>query len=163
MKKPEMKRCTVCRCILPRHLFSRSEWARPRSHICKMCAGKYGYRARMGKGEVIDRVTGADWLAALTYWGNKCALCGRADHINCDHWYPLGTQWSRGHTRLNIIPLCSGCNGVKGSMHPDEWLVDRFGVIEAAKKLAQIEAYFTHMMWHVEQPQWEKAPLKRAS
>lgn len=94
-----------------------------------------------------------DWEAALAYFGNKCAVCGRsADEwtvIAADHWIPR----SKGGltARSNIVPLChtrrryhaegKGCNNSKYNKMPLEWLSEYFSD-DAQRIQARIQTYF---------------------
>lgn len=93
--------------------------------------------------------TTEDWLRALEFWDHCCAICGRPrglwHTISQDHWIPLTHPKCPGTVPTNILPLCygaDGCNNSKGKKDPKEWLVEKFGKRRAARKLAEIEAYF---------------------
>jgi len=89
----------------------------------------------------------ADWNKCITYWGNKCAACGRIEGdgviISADHWIPLSKG---GITHItNIIPLChgkDGCNNKKHDKYPLDWLLYCFTENEARKIYNSVEEYF---------------------
>lgn len=97
--------------------------------------------------------TAQDWLCALEYFNNHCAICGR--QLNgmfhtaaMDHWIPVSSPDCAGTVRSNIIPLChgvDGCNNSKGNREPFEWLTRKFGKRFAKRKLIEIEAFFRYM------------------
>lgn len=92
-----------------------------------------------------------DWDKCLSYWGNKCAICGQGidlwTTVALDHWEPIAKG---GFTVVdNILPLChskkggyGACNGNKHKRDPVEWLIDKIGKSKAKKKLKEIEKYF---------------------
>lgn len=94
-----------------------------------------------------------DWIKCLEYWGNSCAVCGRAgDDITlaADHWIPIADPRpdNPGTVPQNILPLChgkNGCNTLKNDNDPVEWLEKRFGKHKARQILARIEAYFASL------------------
>lgn len=86
--------------------------------------------------------------AALEYFGNACAVCGRPaglfHKIVFDHWIPLSSPDCPGTVPGNMIPLChglDGCNNRKHGKEPVEWLRSTFPA-EAARILARVEEYF---------------------
>jgi hypothetical protein len=96
-------------------------------------------------------LTEQDWVRALEYFGNCCAVCGTPRRgqrvIAGDHWIPL----SRGGptTAENIVPPChslkgdiDGCNNTKRDRMPEVWLIERYGREKAREILKRIEAYF---------------------
>jgi hypothetical protein len=102
------------------------------------------------KKELPNTLTSKDWQQALEYWGHKCAVCGRPrglwHTISQDHWIPLTSPDCPGTHAANILPLCygaDGCNNSKGKQMPDVWLAKKLGKRRAARKMAEIEAYFS--------------------
>lgn len=99
-----------------------------------------------------NTLTLTEWTQCLDYFNGCCAVCGRplqdlfGTHIAAaDHYIPLLHPDCPGTTALNIIPLCNGedgCNQSKGSKHPEQWLVERFGRRKANRILGRIQAYF---------------------
>lgn len=96
-----------------------------------------------------DTFTLQDWHAALDYFDDCCAACGRPigfwHTLAKDHWIPLTSPDCPGTIPTNIIPLChgiDGCNNSKGNKAPKQWLIERFGKRKAAKILARVRAYF---------------------
>lgn len=91
-----------------------------------------------------------DWVRALNYFDNCCAICGRSrglwHTLAMDHWVPLSDPNCPGTVPENIVPLChglDGCNNSKGKQSPEIWLKERFGETKARKVLAKIQAYFS--------------------
>lgn len=94
--------------------------------------------------------TDQDWVFAVSYFGNCCAVCGRQQGLwhtlAADHWIPLQSPDCLGTVVENIVPLChgiNGCNNSKGSREPLEWLVEKFGLRLAKGKVAEIERFFS--------------------
>ena len=95
--------------------------------------------------------TDSDWLYALTYWNNCCAICGRYEGEDCciasDHWIPLSYPGDNnpGTVPWNIVPLChgkNGCNNKKKNKLPNDWLWETFEGNQAHQKLTEIEKFF---------------------
>jgi len=95
--------------------------------------------------------SGADWERALTYFNERCAVCGREPEGNlvlaADHWIPL--MKGGGTTKDNIIPLCHsqrgneyGCNNTKSHRDALEWLTYYFREEKALEVLERISHYF---------------------
>lgn len=95
--------------------------------------------------------TADDLRAALAYFGDCCAVCGRPrglwHTLAADHWIPI----SKGGptTPANIVPLChgvDGCNNRKQDTMPEVWLEREFGKRKAmviAKRIADFFAWVT--------------------
>lgn len=103
-------------------------------------------------GLVVD-FTMEDWLRALTYFNNRCAVCGCEPDDNrliaMDHWIPISYEGldNPGTVAHNIVPLChglNGCNQSKGARQPSEWLMEKVGVA-ADSKLLEIHRYFEYV------------------
>jgi len=95
-----------------------------------------------------DTFTAEDWVFALDYWGDCCAICGRPHglwhSLALDHWIPLNSDDCPGTAAENILPLChgiGGCNNSKGDHEPTEWVKGRLKK-RAKDKLTEIENYF---------------------
>lgn len=94
----------------------------------------------------------SDWQHALNYFNGCCAVCGRqlndllGDYpAQADHWIPMCAVDCPGTVRTNIVPLCGqvgGCNQLKGTKRPEQWLTERYGKRKAKQILSRIEAYF---------------------
>jgi 5-methylcytosine-specific restriction endonuclease McrA len=72
-------------------------------------------RRALRVGAIRTLVTAADLIAKVTYWGNRCWICGgRPGAI--DHVKPL----SKGgpHVLANLRPICTSCNSRKGGTWP---------------------------------------------
>lgn len=102
------------------------------------------------KRQLLNHFTAKDWDRCLTYWNYQCAICGRPrglwHTLAQDHWIPLTHPECPGTVPHNILPLChgeGGCNNSKGKKLPLVWLQEKLGKRRAAKKLAEIQAYFT--------------------
>lgn len=114
----------------------------------------YHNKRRAKQSNLPNEFTQADWQRALTYFDNKCAVCGNEPDfwriLAMDHWQPLdgGGATIAG----NIVPLCrakpgapSGtpsCNSSKSNKDPERWLTDRFGKRKARVILNRIRNYF---------------------
>jgi 5-methylcytosine-specific restriction endonuclease McrA len=68
-------------------------------------AGAYGYKG--------PHFTALEWLALVQKCGGRCLRCGSACDLTVDHVIPLGRGGSNAIE--NVQPLCSTCNGIKGS------------------------------------------------
>lgn len=93
--------------------------------------------------------TSNDWVRALEYWNNRCAVCERPQglwHVlAADHWIPISLPTCPGTVPNNIVPLChgeGGCNNSKHNKMPTEWLVMKFGDKQAKAIAAKIQKYF---------------------
>jgi len=107
-------------------------------------------RRRAKKLETVVDFTKDDWLFALDYWRNRCAICGRTigfwHTLALDHWIPVcdGGNTVPG----NIVPLChgiDGCNNSKGKKNAMGWLVEEYGKRVALKKQSSILEFFSHV------------------
>lgn len=110
---------------------------------------KHTRRAR--ERSAISSFTEENWLRALEYFDNRCAVCGRPrglwNTLSQDHWIPLSKGGN--YTPDNIVPLChdlkdgmGGCNNSKRDSDPHEWLVKHFGKYKAAMIEKRIQTYF---------------------
>jgi len=112
------------------------------------------------KRTLINTFTGKQWLAALDYFDNKCAVCGRDLNglfhtASMDHWIPLKSPDCPGTIATNIVPLChaikggeGGCNNSKNFTDAYTWLVRKFGKSKADTIMKRIEAYFEWVRAH---------------
>jgi hypothetical protein len=58
------------------------------------------------------------WLETLSYYRYKCAYCLTNDYEELEHFIPRDHG---GRTNVdNCVPACKRCNGLKGSIHPDD-------------------------------------------
>lgn len=146
----------------------RIAWRKNYKKSPKVKAYDYQYRRRP-KTKVSNRIkehkrrtvqrdlpvsfTVADWMRALDYFGNHCAVCGKPAglwHVLAqDHWIPLKSPDCPGTIPNNIIPLCHarkdgefGCNNSKSSRLPETWLLEKYGKRQAKKILNRINTYF---------------------
>ena len=144
--------------VAERHLRRRVE----QPEACKASAQKYhashpevsraqAQRRRARKRALPHSFTQTEWLQALAYFNNCCAVCERPQglwhKLAQDHWIPLTAEQSDnpGYVLNNIIPLCDwigGCNESKNNRDATEWLNARFGKRKAKQILSRIEAYF---------------------
>jgi hypothetical protein len=90
-----------------------------------------------------------DWARAVEYFNGRCAVCDRPPGLwhtlAADHWIPLTHPDCPGTVPTNIVPLChqdGGCNNHKSSKHPEQWLVETFGMRRAGEILERINAFF---------------------
>jgi 5-methylcytosine-specific restriction endonuclease McrA len=76
------------------------------------------YRAKQA-GYTGPHFTGAQWLALVEACRGRCLRCGAkpAAGLTVDHIVPLALGGS--NTIDNVQPLCSECNGIKGSESTD--------------------------------------------
>lgn len=109
-------------------------------------------KRRARKQALPDTFTNDDWLHALEYFGNCCAVCGRPKglwhKLSADHWIPITSPNCTGTIPSNIVPLChgiDGCNNKKNKQHPDEWLIKTFGKRKAKKIAKRIQDYFSSL------------------
>lgn len=59
-----------------------------------------------------------DWILKHIVNG-KCAYCG------CDDWVHLGTDRldnSSGHTKVNVVCCCEGCNNRRNNTNLEDWI-----------------------------------------
>lgn len=113
---------------------------------------KHRYRAR--RLNLPNSFTKHDWLNALDYFNNSCAVCGRPrglwHTLAADHWIPLsaGVENNPGTVATNIVPLCHGFNGCNNSKHrkmPTQWLIDRFGAEQAKIVTDRVQKFFQYL------------------
>lgn len=111
----------------------------------------HAQRRRTRSLQLPHSFTAIQWLRALAYFDNCCAVCGRpleADIVLAqDHWIPVSyaSNDNPGYVVTNIVPLChgmNGCNNSKSDKLPHIWLVQIYGEEHAAEILARIQAYF---------------------
>jgi hypothetical protein len=103
------------------------------------------YRAR--KRSLPSTFTVVDWIRALEFFNNRCAVCQRPQglwhKLAQDHWIPVAR--GGGYTPDNIVPLCDGmggCNESKHDLPATDWLIKRFGKREADTILRRVDEYF---------------------
>lgn len=110
-------------------------------------------RRRARKQGLPDVFTSEEWKRCLDYFGGCCAYCGRPAGlwhvIAADHFIPLASPDCPGTISTNIVPAChaikdgtNGCNNIKQSKPPEEWLIQKFGERKAKKILKRIRDYF---------------------
>lgn len=102
-----------------------------------------------------DQWTAAQWHEAQTYWGGRCAVCGKAPNgkgriLAADHWIPLTDPRpdNPGTVAWNMVCLChgvGGCNNRKGNRPALAWLVSVYGELDGAWKYRAIEDYLLTM------------------
>lgn len=64
-------------------------------------------------------LTDEQWTNLLSWYGNKCAYCGRDDtRMTKDHVVPVSQGGA--YTLENIVPACQSCNSKKHSRTPAE-------------------------------------------
>lgn len=117
-------------------------------------------RARLSKVEGIFSLT--DWQNCLTYWSNRCAVCGKKEDfwtaLAQDHWIPIAKG---GRNDLsNLVPLCHAkkdvpkghlCyNNSKGKKTAEDWLVRRFGEKKTAIIIKRVNSYFASVTQNME-------------
>lgn len=108
-------------------------------------------RRRARERGLIAYLKGNDWLFALSYFDNRCAICGylfdEKRIAAADHWKPL----SKGGETIpsNILPLChstkghkGGCNNSKAAKDPVKWLNERYDPVIAGEILSRITLFF---------------------
>lgn len=116
------------------------------------------HRRRARKLNLPNAFTEANWIDALAYWKNCCAVCGQKVMPNNafyvlaqDHWIAIADPRpdNPGNTAANIVPLChsrignaDGCNCSKSAKDSIEWLNDRYPPKQVKVILARIAAYF---------------------
>lgn len=113
----------------------------------------YGNTRRTRKEALPSGLTQSEWQRCLEYWSYRCAVCERPvglwHTLAMDHWIPIANPNCPGTILGNVIPLChgvDGCNNSKSDALPQEWLMRKLGKRKAAKKLAEIEAYFEFIL-----------------
>ncbi len=96
--------------------------------------------------------TETDWQTCLSYFGHRCAVCGRPQGlwhtISKAHWIPLASPECPGTIPTNIIPLCNGIDGCNNSQlanAPETWLTKRYGKYKATKIIQRVNQYFALM------------------
>lgn len=151
--------------ILQRYDQSHSEQKRQRNKESRQNNADaykvYTHRRLARKRNLPNAWTNDEWQHALSYFGGRCAVCGRQPDfwhvIAADHWIPLSddTPENPGTVARNILPLChsrkgapendKGCNNSKSYRDPVEWLYSRYTSREAKRILARIVQYFDHV------------------
>ncbi len=65
-------------------------------------------RRRAMRRKLPSTLTANQWLYVISYFGNKCAYCGKIEKLTQEHFVPLynGGEYSKN----NIIPVCNNCN-----------------------------------------------------
>lgn len=80
---------------------------------------KRAYRAR--KLGLVSTLTDEEWEDILVAFGYSCAYCGKEDSsLAKEHWIPASLDG--GYSADNIVPSCTSCNSMKGTMTGDEYL-----------------------------------------
>jgi hypothetical protein len=124
------------------------DWKRRNRHKTRL--EWHIYQSR--KAELPANFKPIDWQRALNYFNGCCAVCDRqlndllGDYpAQADHWIPMSNPDCPGTVPTNIVPLCGqrgGCNQLKGTKHPREWLIERYGKRRALQILDRIDTYF---------------------
>ena len=153
--------CSGCKCEVPTTLLSKSGTCQACSNYLTFCEKYRWFFIKRNpdikyadvKGQIVyppSCFTGQDWINCLEYWDHKCAVCGQSNGfwwgLSIDHWIPNSLETTPGHVPWNIVPLCIGmgsCNVSKKNLMPDEWLIKKYGIAFAAKKMDEIEHYFS--------------------
>lgn len=102
-------------------------------------ATRHRWRAR--RRGLADTLTGAEWQAALEYFGGRCAYCGGDGALSQDHYVPLSDPDCPGTVSWNTLPACLSCNSSKKNLPPAQWLRRKFGS-RAADIEQRIHDYF---------------------
>lgn len=106
---------------------------------------------RAKKKGLPNTLTLEQWLIALDYFSNSCAICGETpthfwprDTLSPDHWIPLSRlkKNNPGTIVTNIVPLCCHCNLSKSTNNAKTWLIRKLGTQEAQQIILKIEEYF---------------------
>lgn len=105
----------------------------------------YSYRRRARVRQFPDNLTLEEWQAALNYWNNSCAYCGKPGEITADHYIPVSSPACPGTVASNIVPACWTCNCSKKHSEPNEWMKWKFGEDRAREIEARIQAYFASL------------------
>ena len=99
-------------------------------------------------GRPAELVACFTWERTLEYFHHRCAFCQckPPDGLTIDHFIPLCSPRSPGHTVYNLVPACKRCNNDKAGQEPAIWLVKRFGRGQTALNvLVRIEMYFVSL------------------
>lgn len=72
-------------------------------------------RARK-KSAVVGFITPAQLAAKMSYWGDRCWMCGTVDDLQVDHVKPLAKGGA--HMLANLRPACGPCNLAKSDRWP---------------------------------------------
>lgn len=162
-----LRRCALCGKDFP--LAEFREYQRPRaggrvitaySSYCKTCervkTNDYNKQhpdvvraahIRRKEREGLETITGEEWREAQSYFGGRCAYCGKELPLEMDHLIPT-TRGGRA-TVDNIVPACRSCNSSKGAKPFREWFRSRPFYSEARE--FQIIAYISAAgMWGTE-------------
>lgn len=63
-----------------------------------------------------EHVSVDDWRAILECFAYRCAYCGNLGKMTIEHVYPIDLGGS--HTKDNLVPACTMCNGSKWNRGP---------------------------------------------
>lgn len=144
-----MKKCHRCGKVKSLDQYERGRINGKTRGVCKDCEDitSHSRRAAEKRGLCAD-FTLQDWNAALDYFDNHCAACGRQPGLwhtlAMDHWIPLSSQDCPGTVPWNMVPLChgqGGCNNSKHKRNARVWLIDKFGKRKGMAILRRIETY----------------------
>jgi len=129
-----------------------------RPEYYKMLKVLISERYRSRKANLPDTLTKDEWLFALKYFENRCAVCGKSPqeypdlYLAADHWIALSDprEDNPGTVATNIIPLChtktkgtyGGCNNSKKHKDPKIWLKEKYSEEEVQIILDKIQKYF---------------------
>lgn len=118
---------------------------------------KYSQAARTRKKNLPYTLTNQQWEACLSYWDDRCCVCGRKagfwNLIVKEHWIALADPRpdNPGTVANNILPMChsingshgqGSCNQSKRNRDPVDWLTNKYGKRKASAILKRITAYF---------------------
>lgn len=117
-----------CRAALRRYRAAHAEEVRERtrSYFASNPDKRRAYSAKrkaLKRGARLCDLTAQEWSNLLESFGNCCAYCGQRKPLTQDHLVPLSR--GGGHTLVNIVPACQGCNNRKYTLTPLEWFIQQ--------------------------------------
>lgn len=83
------------------------------------------------------------WEKCKQAWKNKCAYCGATAKLTQDHFIPLSHPQCTGTIQGNMVPACLKCNCSKGSIHPQDWIVDKQAYVRIIEVLDYLKKFPT--------------------
>lgn len=91
-------------------------WGKEHPEVKQTSNGRRRSRAK----NLDTQFSTADWNRCLSYFGNRCAYCGReSGTLHQEHVIP--SSFSGGFLPSNIIPSCLECNSSKGTTEMEKW------------------------------------------
>lgn len=101
---------------------SKHDLLAPEEHF-KLKQYKCDRKADRANCRALDKITGFEVYTSLKTYGFRCIYCMdkvKPDDWHLDHYHPIASNGK--NVFENLVPSCSRCNLMKGSLAPSEFI-----------------------------------------